>query len=187
MRPSFDPASGLVLGDVGVEPANIPTAPRALAFMLAGNATFTLRSLKTMARFTYNVRRVCCDQCKRDYAGRKVQSCKKCSCHLDDRNTKYFVSVLTGSDNERDYSYMGMLVTVEGRLVFTSTRNSKVGAEAPSYKAFTWTFGHLQVGKLSSGVEIWHAGKCGKCGRKLTVPSSIAIGIGPECLAQGGL
>jgi hypothetical protein len=29
--------------------------------------------------------------------------------------------------------------------------------------------------------EVWHEGKCGKCGRALTVPSSILTGIGPEC------
>jgi len=30
-------------------------------------------------------------------------------------------------------------------------------------------------------LEIWHEGRCGRCNRKLTVPASIALGIGPEC------
>ena len=30
------------------------------------------------------------------------------------------------------------------------------------------------------GLEVWHEGRCGKCGRKLIVPESIARGIGPE-------
>lgn len=30
-------------------------------------------------------------------------------------------------------------------------------------------------------VEVWHEGSCGRCGRKLTVPSSIETGLGPEC------
>jgi hypothetical protein len=35
---------------------------------------------------------------------------------------------------------------------------------------------------LPECIEIWHEGKCGKCGRQLTVPSSIETGIGPECI-----
>lgn len=29
--------------------------------------------------------------------------------------------------------------------------------------------------------EVWHEGRCGRCGRKLTVPESIETGIGPDC------
>ena len=28
----------------------------------------------------------------------------------------------------------------------------------------------------------WHEGRCGRCGRKLTVPESIEAGYGPECI-----
>lgn len=160
-----------------------------VAFILGGNATFTLRSQKTGSRFTYNVTRVCCFNCKRDFTGRKAESCKTCRCHLGANS--YFVSLLSGSDNERDYTYLGMLVpavrdseTGPGTETwkFIRTARSRVGDEAPSYRAFTWTIGRLMVGVEPDGVEIWHAGKCGICGRKLTVPSSIAIGIGPDCL-----
>ena len=37
---------------------------------------------------------------------------------------------------------------------------------------------------LQDFVEIWHEGKCGKCGRPLTVPSSIENGLGPSCLKK---
>jgi hypothetical protein len=40
----------------------------------------------------------------------------------------------------------------------------------------------LKVGKLQDFVEVWHEGTCGKCGRALTVPSSIENGLGPECI-----
>ena len=30
-------------------------------------------------------------------------------------------------------------------------------------------------------LEVWHEGRCGRCNRALTVPESIASGIGPEC------
>jgi hypothetical protein len=35
---------------------------------------------------------------------------------------------------------------------------------------------------LPNFIEIWHEGRCGKCGRTLTVPDSIANGLGPECI-----
>lgn len=172
--------------------ARIDGAKRQLIFMLAGNATFTLVSQKTGTRFTYNVKRVCCGSCKRDFTGRKDVSCLKCTCHQTGQPGKFFVSLLTGPDNESNYSYMGMLVfdseaKVPGfpnTLKLITTRNAKVGTEASSYVAFNWVFEQLQQGKDPQNVEIYHAGKCGMCGRKLTVPMSIQIGIGPECLGR---
>jgi hypothetical protein len=34
---------------------------------------------------------------------------------------------------------------------------------------------------------VWHEGRCGRCGRKLTVPESIESGFGPECASILGL
>ena len=31
------------------------------------------------------------------------------------------------------------------------------------------------------GFEMLHEGRCGRCARRLTVPASVASGIGPEC------
>jgi len=172
--------------------ATVPSEARLLlpklqvAFILGGNATFTLRSQKTGARFTYNVKKVCCPSCKKSwaYGGASPRtSCKTCQCHLG--ANKFFVSLLSGSDNERDYTYLGMLVPSDKDgvpYVFMTTKRSRVGTDAPSYLAFTWTIAKLMTGAEPEGVEIWHAGKCGICGRKLTVPTSIAIGIGPDCL-----
>lgn len=129
------------------------SANQALTFLLAGGATLTLVSHKTGARFTY-----------------KVVQPKEGSPH--------FVSLLTGTDNEGDYQYLGAIF--EGR-VFRHTFKSRISPEAPSHRAFAWTFSHLLAGRIPDQVEIWHQGKCGCCGRKLTVPESIASGIGPYC------
>lgn len=42
---------------------------------------------------------------------------------------------------------------------------------------FAWFINHLDSDKF----ELWHEGKCGKCGRRLTDPQSIERGLGPEC------
>ena len=134
----------------------------ALRFLLAGKARFTLVSRKTRTRFTYQVRT---PKGAEEGAG------------------PWFVSLLNGSDNQADYTYMGSVFPdPKTGFVFRATRGSKVSSEAPSFRAFGWVFSRLAEGaKIDDLVEVWHEGRCGRCGRVLTVPSSIASGLGPEC------
>ena len=88
----------------------------------------------------------------------------------------YFVSVLTSPDV---YTYIGY-ITKE----FRYGKKSKITNSAQSVKVFNYIFKKLKSENLSDNIEIWHNGKCGKCGRKLTVPSSIDTGIGPECFKR---
>lgn len=129
----------------------------AVDFLFAGNATFTVTSLKTGVRYTYKVRKA------------------------EDKPV-YFVMLLTGSDNESDFSYLGMLG--EDRS-FRLTKASKLGAHSKPVVAFDYTLRHLTAGGTVPGVELHHAGRCGRCGRKLTVPSSVESGMGPECAQKG--
>jgi hypothetical protein len=134
-------------------------AQLARPFVLAGNATFTLRSTKTGARFTYKVR-----------ASRSSTPDKPL----------YFVGLLSGPQNDSDYRYIGFIS--DGR--FMHSAKSRVTKDAPSFLAFSWWFARLMAGEDTSAVEVFHAGSCGRCGRTLTVPESIALGIGPECLGK---
>jgi len=63
-------------------------------------------------------------------------------------------------------------------------RNGKqISADAPSVKAFGWTFDQLVAGNIASDkVQIEHSGSCCRCGRELTHPDSIQNGVGPECI-----
>jgi hypothetical protein len=129
-----------------------------VSYMQAGNATFTLVSTRSGERFTYKVR--------------------------ESKDGKlFFVSLLTGSDNTSDYAYLGIIR--DGK--FSRTAKSRIGADAPSYKAFDWFWRKLEAVALPEGVEFWHEGRCGRCGRALTVPESIDNGIGPECARRVGL
>lgn len=122
-------------------------------FALAGNATFTVTSKKTNTRFTF-----------------KVRQPKPFMPH--------FVKVLTGPNNESDYRFIGTLF--EGSTFRTSPK-SGISPTAPCNVAFSWLWQHLNDPTLADKVEIHHEGRCCRCGRKLTVPSSIESGIGPEC------
>jgi len=143
--------------------APLRTAADARAYALAGNARLTLLSTKTGVRFTYRVR------------------AKDVAQHVNDR--LYFVSVLTGSDNESDYTYLGIIC--DGATTYRRGTKSTIGWEAPSAKAFAYFWENVTAGILPTQLEVWHEGSCGRCGRPLTDPESIARGIGPVCAESG--
>lgn len=87
----------------------------------------------------------------------------------------FFVSVLTGPET---YSYIG--TCIEG--IYRHGRKSTISKDAQSVKVFEYVINKLKINNLPDFVEAWHEGKCGKCGRALTVPSSISNGLGPECI-----
>lgn len=123
-------------------------------FALAGNATFTLRSERSGQRFTYRVRK-------------------------DANAPVWYVAWLRGVDNEADYSYFGFLRGSPMPMFYHG--KAKASQDAPCVQAFQWLWERLWQGVLHPQTSIWHQGKCGACGRALTVPESIASGLGPEC------
>jgi len=86
----------------------------------------------------------------------------------------FFVQVLTSPDV---YQFIG---TIRNGVFFHS-KKSNISQDAQSVKVFQWVFTSLTKNTLAEFIEIWHEGKCGKCGRTLTVPQSIESGFGPEC------
>lgn len=126
--------------------------------MLAGHALFTIKKTTTEGRFTYKV---------------SIPEDTK-----PEDATIHFVSVLTGSDNTSDYSYIGFIKN--GQFVWG--KKSHIGINAPSVEVFRTIFNFISVNNyIPNKIEIWHEGKCCRCGRTLTVPESIESGVGPEC------
>jgi hypothetical protein len=129
-----------------------------LKFMMAGNAYFTLVS-PTGQRKTFRV-----------YLAKKDK-------------TKYpnsrRVALLTGPNNEADYTGLGFI------------NNGKFNAwnglsEHAGVKTFAGLWNRLNSNQNPlTTVQFWHEGRCGRCGKKLTVPESIASGIGPVCEGIG--
>lgn len=131
------------------------------AYVFAGHATFTIVSLRTGERLTFKVTRA----------------------DGDDPGRPWFVALLRGPDNEADYSYLGCVFPDRGGAPgeYRRGRKSKIGAEAPSQRLAEWFFPRARAGAGLAQVEVWHEGRCGRCGRTLTVPESVASGIGPVC------
>jgi hypothetical protein len=125
-------------------------------FVYGGKSTFTIRNVNTGNRFTYKFTR------------KKTLK--------EGEEDVVFVKVLNGSDNTSDYTFIG---TVFGKSIFKHSSKSQFGADTQSSKAIGWVVKNLQ--SLPQGIEVWHEGRCARCGRKLTVPESIESGFGPEC------
>jgi hypothetical protein len=78
-----------------------------------------------------------------------------------------------------NYTYFGTIF----HNGFRQTSKSKVTADTIIVKAFNWFWKQLYLGKpLPNELEVYHEGKCGRCGRRLTVPESINTGYGPICI-----
>lgn len=130
-------------------------------FILAGNATFTALNPATGRRFTF-----------------KISSPK----NANESNPVRFVSLLTGPDNQNDFEYLG---TVFNGDTFRYGKKSRIGHAALSARAFGWLFPRIVAEAELGGAEVHHEGRCGRCGRPLTVPESLETGLGPTCSKAG--
>ena len=133
-------------------------------FFFGGNATFTVESLKSGQHKTFKIRQ-----------GKANPLYPK---------PVWFVSLLTGSDNENSYTYIGMVNPENGAL--TLTRKSQRNDQSIDVLTFRFVMNHLFSDRIYPNAKVHHEGKCGCCGRKLTVPESIERGIGPECWSKMG-
>lgn len=130
------------------------------AFILAGNALFTLKSMRTGKHFTFKVQL-------------RYQRNPQTGQLAPVEPQTWTVKVLAGRDNgdSRNYRYCGSIR--EGHFSYLLSQAT------PAVKGFAWCWKHLE--RCGERFEFAHAGRCGRCGRLLTVPESIASGIGPEC------
>lgn len=154
-------------------------------FIFAGNATFTLVSLKTGVRFTYIVRVKKEDVERLEHSQKQHDILGGAHLAMQPSEVVYFVNLLRGPDNTADFAYMGVMRKQPARFFWTQA-SGKVGRGAPAHKALLWMLDQLNCKRdvLGSLTEVWHEGRCGRCGRKLTVPESIAHGLGPECAGR---
>jgi hypothetical protein len=152
--------------------AALSTTAAFRAFILAGNAIFTIVSKKTGARKTFRVQ------------------AKKGATDF------WFVSLLVGPSNTEDYKYLGAL-WVKGNKTAAADfgdhpalgwKQNKQGWGEDASVAFAWIVRNLNGetdGEIFDHAEVYHEGRCGRCGRTLTTPESVATGLGPVCAGRG--
>lgn len=136
--------------------------------LTAGKATFTLEGpLKTggEVRYTYRIDRV---------EGGKY-------------GTTYYVKVLTGPDNESDYTYLGVYDPAGGVRLTKASRFAADTRPVAVFRRFAAVVGANEEAKFASaGWTVHWSNRCQRCGRPLTVPASVDSRIGPDCAEAMG-
>jgi Family of unknown function (DUF6011) len=141
----------------------LTTSSDALKFMLAGDARITIVNSDTKSRFTYRISA----PSKETERGGKVR---------DFAANVRFVNL---ADNEGTFAFLGTIFLQD--RAFRYSRKSRVSMAAPSVVLFHDVFKMLVTDLVDEFISIFHEGVCGRCGRTLTVPTSIASGFGPDC------
>jgi hypothetical protein len=90
----------------------------------------------------------------------------------------FFVKVLTNPDI---YQFVG---SIRHNSQYKHSSKSRISIDSQSVKVFDYLIIKLMSNTLPDFVQIWHEGRCGRCGRTLTVPESIESGFGPECIKR---
>ena len=141
-------------------------------FILAGDAIFTI---EPTAAFCLS------NRCSEHYTFR-VQHVEA----SDRWPESYFVKLLTGPDNTRDYSYVGKLGADCGEVWLSA--KSRVTDDSISVRILRRVLAAIFAGRgdavEAAGWSVHHEGRCGCCGRRLTTPESVESGIGPVCAAR---
>lgn len=146
-------------------------------FLLAGAAIFTLKQVNVdkPRHYTYRVS--------------KAKSNPSFKSANPARKVEFFVGLLTGPDNTGSYSYMGLLRRDLNREIPLHFETSEKFKGDPDSSRFFEQFfiAVTEYGQMPANLEFYHAGACCRCGRTLTDPTSIELGIGPECRAKMGV
>jgi hypothetical protein len=102
------------------------------------------------------------------------------------RQDSWFLMILSGRDNTKDFRYVGMLNPNTGWV--SLTKGSGGGAWKENPPAFIAGLGKVlqntfkgEQWRYADEFTVYGETPCRRCGRPLTVPRSIELGIGPEC------
>jgi len=154
-----------------------------LKYILGGadrGATITVFSIKLGEKYVYQIKQ-CFEYAKED----------KFKNHPIKIN-RYFVYLLTGPNNEEDFTYIGTIDTNESKtniLSLRTTTKSHITEKAPAFTLFKYLLNELQcepkyIVNLMNRVKVYHDGHCSICGRKLTDIISSNISMGPICAPE---
>lgn len=121
-------------------------------YIFAGNAYFTLTSKKTNCHYTYNIYR------------------KK-------NSPLWFVKIHDG----HSHVYSGYIKKINGVYRYYKGAAGTYTMNDNRILSLMWFIRHINDADIDTKVTLQHTGKCCKCGRKLTDPKSIELGVGPEC------
>lgn len=97
------------------------------------------------------------------------------------------LSLLTGPDNENDYQGFAF-VDDNGIHVWMKKRSADPKHRSPFeiYAEMLWSLAieNVHSSWAEKGYALLEEGRCARCGRTLTEPESLRIGVGPICRGE---
>ena len=132
---------------------NIVQREYCLPFIFGGCAELSIMNVETKNKFSY-----------------KIQKSKQ--------DNLYFVHIISPHGMTR---YAGVIVYKNNKYEFHKGKNGTISQSNLSIIALVYTINHLLNNTLSNKVIIYHNGRCGICGRRLTDMQSIQRGFGKYC------
>ena len=125
-------------------------------FIFGGNATFTIVNTDSKKYFPFKVRK------------------------SKDSDEVFFVSIMNHSVNNYNHNFLGTFFSKDN--CYKTSKKSSIKSDTTSSKVISWFFNYfINSEEKYPTVQVYHDGKCGKCGRKLTTPESVKSGLGPIC------
>lgn len=131
-------------------------------FILAGNAEFTLKSVKTGSEQIFVVKKMA-----------------PANGYWVNNRLREWIGKLTIENS------------IEDIWVFSQRVSDMTLLQADQMRIFAWFWHNWMLGLLNPKLQqiqvINHTNRCSHCHRPLTHPESIPIGIGPDCFKKLGL
>jgi len=131
-------------------------------YVFGGKGRFRLKSTVSEKEFTY-----------------KISTMSKHNKNYDEY-TFYVSLVVPGGTN-----FMGVLKSEENKYIHA--KRSHLPFDGAEVKGFRWLLQQFEKDEdWNEMMEFYHMGICSCCGRTLTTPQSVEIGIGPVCFKKYG-
>ena len=121
-------------------------------FLFAGNSYFIMTSKRTGTKYQFHI----------------------CS---NDEKTLWFVNVV----DKHGAEYAGYIKKFKGAYNWYKGRGGKYDLSDNRILSLMWLTRHLHDVDIQDKITIQHVGRCARCGKKLTTPESIELGLGPIC------
>lgn len=136
------------------------TNDKALKFILAGRCEFVAISGKTGVKIVYEMKR------KQSNRG---------------NGDEFIYYLKTKIDSQMVYAGVIFYDKTTELFKFVQGVKGKVSAFHVNIKSILYILNNFNKGRTTLNLRIYHVGKCGRCGRKLTDEQSILTGLGPTC------
>jgi hypothetical protein len=173
-----------------VVPTPIKEGREALSYILSSNgkrprrARFTVTHKPTEKRITFSAQRECLEVA--GWAGMDKAEREAAVLAAETDARFWVISSMVGNDNVSSYSPFGVIYREGNTLAFRWASESTISKSDRCVQAFAKMWASFKNGVMPSELTFINEGKCGRCGRVLTVPESRSRGQGPVCHSRYG-